>query len=277
VEVVRDDRRPARGFLGELYLDGVVEVDHSGDPLSQTHRVKLFWEHLVGDSGLTLPAELDWDIPIGPASERFARNWMRSRGLSRDERVRPLVGVQVRGSGAMKTLPPAEVSDLVNRLLAEDYDVLLIDHGANPLAARERVYQAPGRKVLDVVALMKELDAVICTDSGVLWLAHVAKIPTVCIMGPTRPEERISMHPLYREGLVTAVCLNELLVLPGKKKPGCPACFENAKACSHTFACINAVSVDRFYGQISGDLGKFTLGRRETYAANSRKMSEVPV
>jgi hypothetical protein len=275
-EVVEDTVVPRLPYLGELYLDGVVEVDHSGDPLSHVHRVKLFWEHLVKDLNLKLPTELDWDIPIGSANVGFANDWLAKRDLAREDRVRPLVGVQVRGSGKMKTLPPKEVVKLVGKLLHEDYDVLLIDQQPNThLATLKGVYEAPGRSVLDVVALMKNLDAVICMDSGVLWLAHVAKLPTICLMGPTRPEERISLHPLYRDGLVTAVMMNDLVRLPGRT--GCPACFENAKACSYTYACINQVSVDEYYGQISEDLRVFTQGRREGYANRDRDMSEVQV
>ena len=276
LEVVGDNTRARHDYLGELYMDGVVEVDHTGEEESRTHRVNLFWRHLVKDFEQNIVRELDWDIPLGADSYEFAETWLAERGLMREQRVRPLVALQVKGSGPVKTLPLPEIKNLLNMLVQRDFDVILIDQQSHPelLTERGRIFEVPGRTVLEVTALMKYLDTVLCMDSGVLWLAHIAKVPTLLFLGPTRPEERISMHPLYEEGLAAAVRMNEYVTVPPRKTPGCQSCFENAKECGYKYLCMNSVPVSRLEDEIFTLLDRFTGPRRGGY--ERRCLREVP-
>lgn len=210
------DKVPIRMF------DQVAEADHRGD---SRHRVELFMAALT-KMAIEIKPE-DWDIPVSPEAVTYVRKWLDSRGLAPGTRSRPLLGIQVRGSGKMKTLPDKVVKDVLRRLTAFA-EVVLIEPAADVAAQFEddSVHSMPNRDALHAIELMRHCDLAITMDSGALWLAHCARVPLLAILGPTRPAQRISMHTARAE----AVCLNELI--------DCPACFEAAAACKGTFRCM---------------------------------------
>lgn len=221
-----EGRRPAGVYDSAFSFDQTAEQDHRGVHI---HRAILFLERMTKQPARIL--QEDWIIPCPPSTEAWVDRWIADRRLDADNRVRPVIAVQVRGSGPMKSLPPAVVKRMIGRLAATA-DVILIE----PIASIAKEYiSSPNvhdfchRDVLHTVELLRHVDLAVVMDSGPLWLAHAAPCPTLAILGPTRPEQRIALHPLYPHQC-KAVCLNDLIT--------CPPCFEAAQACSGRYSCM---------------------------------------
>lgn len=221
--------------LPGMNFNQVAEADHRST--SPDSRIALF-SRAMTNNPLELTAQ-DWELPIPDEAVRYVAGWMRAKGLA--ERTRPLVAVQRRGSGRMKSIPDEQIRELCEAL-GKFATVVLIERDPAKAAEIPGVLTMTGRDPLHSIELLKHVDLCVCFDSGVLWMAHCAPCPVLCIMGPTRPEQRLTYHPYFPAG-ARAVCLNEtveLKVKGGGKKTGCPACFERAEACSKTFACMQA-------------------------------------
>jgi hypothetical protein len=227
----------------------VAEADHRGD---WRHRVDLFLGAFTKEK-LTIGPE-DWQIPVPEETQSWVDTWLHDRKLLAEQRSRPLVGIQLRGSGRMKTLPPEAMNMLIERVVAAGHDVILIENDprvTEKYEAIDGVYSMAGRDPLHCIAMMKRTDACVTMDSGALWMAHIAACPVAVILGPTKPEQRITYHPLYREGRARAACLNDII--------GCPACFEAAKACGMKYSCIReqpdwGVAVEAVYSELKSVL-----------------------
>lgn len=210
-------------------LDQVVEVDHRG---KEVHRVELFMKAMTNDAIALV--ETDWVLPVPADVARWVDAWLGKRRLRRAERTLPLVALQVRGSGPMKSLPREQV-EAISRRLESRANVVLIEAKEEHVWGGDRIYQMTGRDALHALELLRHVDLTVCFDSGVLWMAHCAPSPVLAILGPTRPEQRISLHPRFPDG-AHSVSLNDLIVLDGKT--GCPPCFERAEACRGSYACM---------------------------------------
>lgn len=217
----------AFSYDGVVPFDQVAEQDHGERTL---HRLDLFLEAMSKRKIVITPE--DWKIPIPEGTEIWVDRYLTERGLNVKQRDRPLVGVQIRGSTRAKTLPSDVMFKLIGELRDRGNQVILIENDQN-VAERylidNDVYAMTGRDVLHGISLLGEVDLAITMDSGALWMAHVAACPTLVILGPTRPEQRINYHPLYPE-LARAVCLNDLI--------DCPPCFESGKQCGQKFTCM---------------------------------------
>lgn len=211
-------------------FDQVAEQDHRG---VQEHRVDLFARAMVNRK-LDIRPE-DWSLPTPDPAKGYVAKWLATNRLERGTRARPMVALQLHGSGRMKSLPEDQVRQLAAEL-ARDASVVLIEYDERKTWEAPGIHRMPGRDALHSIELLRHVDLCVCFDSGVLWMAHVASAPTLCIMGPTRPEQRLTYHPLY-PGRVRAVLLNDTIELE-KGKPGCPACFEAADRCRQRYACM---------------------------------------
>jgi hypothetical protein len=216
-------------------FDQIAEQDHRG---VQESRVDLFLRAMT-NAKLDVRRE-DWDIPTSEAAKKYVAGWLEKRGLG-PGRARKLVALQVRGSGKMKSLPREQVQAIA-KALTEHADVVLIEPNVSETFAGDGIHSMPGRDAMHSVELLRHVDLCICYDSGVLWMAHVAAAPVLCIMGPTRPEQRLTYHPLYPDK-VRAVLLNQVVELKGKV--GCAPCFEAAEACQKSYACMQKQPQER--------------------------------
>lgn len=207
----------------------VAEQDHRGVAV---HRVDLFGAVMTKQKLEIRPD--DWKIPVPREAEQFVDRWLVAKGLSRALRSRKLVALQVHGSSPVKSLPREQVRALAAEL-AVDAEVVLIESEEREVWAAPHIHTMTGRDALHAIALLRHVDLCVCFDSGVLWMAHAAAAPVLCLMGPTRESERLTYHPLYPDG-AQAVKLNELITVGGKR--GCEPCFEAATACNGTHACM---------------------------------------
>lgn len=240
------DPRDATEFTGIAMMDQVAEADHRG---VEAHRSELFLRKLDGlEHEIELTAA-DWEMPIPSPVVKWVADRLCRQGLQRQDRNRPLIAVQVRGSGEMKSLPLQVAKRLIQRMVVVG-DVILIENDskvADECSVSDQVFTMPGRDVLHGIELLKNCDVAVTMDSGPLWMAHSALCPVVAILGPTRPAQRTSMHPVRAE----AVALNELI--------DCPACFERADACNHKYTCMRDqpnwdVVVDLIAGRVEAIL-----------------------
>lgn len=185
-----------------IVLDSILEHDHSLENDEHNyHRSEIFARHLE----LYENFKLEWSGVMTNKPTYFTK----------DDNV---IGIQLRGSGPIKTLPSDYIKLLVNRIISEGYKVFLIDGNKNNGFDGEGIYNLCGKlSPVEVVQHLRECKCVICTDSGVLWLAHVAECPVLAYLGATRESERLNHHPLYPKQ-VKAVQLAESI--------GCKPCFE---------------------------------------------------
>jgi ADP-heptose:LPS heptosyltransferase len=143
---------------------------------------------------------------------------------------RKLIGIQLRGSGVMKTLPRDYIRKLVAEL-SQKYTVVLLDQSTDKGFSGDNVVDMCGKTTThQCVALLKQLAMVITMDSGMLWLAHAANCPVLSLLGPTREQERLSLHPQYPEK-AKSINLSEMI--------GCTPCFETCPKCYRRVDCMN--------------------------------------
>lgn len=178
-------------YQAGVSLDGILERDHN-DPTYQTiprTTALMKWFGLEG--------EVSWDC---------GREWKK-----KDHIV-----LQTKGSTKVKSLPYTTREYLAERLSGEGFRVVLLDDN-------KRVSDA---SFFNLIATAR---CVVTMDSGPLWITYYTKTPCVLILGATRKEERLSMHPLYPEQ-ATAVALNDEL--------DCLSCFEQRKTCEGRVDCM---------------------------------------
>jgi ADP-heptose:LPS heptosyltransferase len=216
---------------GVITFDQVAEADHRG---VEKHRVQLFLEAMTMEPIQLVDA--DWSLrdvidEHQPQIRAWVERHLSNRGLlNRDHK---LVAMGTRGSGQMKSLPRSITIRLIKELTAAGHGVILIEPDraeAAPLLINDNVYEMTGRDALHCMLMLEYVDLAIVMDSGPLWMAHCANCPILAILGPTRAEQRITMHPRYADGGARSVALNEMM--------DCPACFESAKACNGRFDCM---------------------------------------
>lgn len=226
-------------FDGILFnLNGTLERDHSlFNSENSKHRVEIYLNTFgIGNINKN---DLDWN----PTKLNVAVAYNMDTKLKK-------IGLQIRGSGKMKTLKPHVIKKITERL-TNNYCVVLLDGDASVGFDGKNIINTCGKlNVYQVVATLTKLDCCITMDSGMLWMAHAAKCPVLTILGPTREEERISLHPLYPEK-AKSISISEMI--------GCKPCFETMIACNRTYKCMNEYDeellVDKIESKIKEIIG----------------------
>ena len=220
-------------YSGTIILDGIAEVDHSRRAEEQVHRVDLFTRFLLkGVDMIGKKLDITWHLPIGYEDRTWVQKWMISQKIARHQLDgSPLIALQMRGSGEMKSLPESHVRELALNLAEYGHVVLLDpDNYYEDLLQKSNKIHQPQTDVLKIASILEYVDCCVTMDSGILWICHCTKTPVVCLLGPTRPSERITLHPLYKDGLARTIELNEII--------HCPPCFETANRCSWRYDCL---------------------------------------
>lgn len=199
-----------------IQLNGILECDHSlNNDQRNLHRVDIYANFLK-----IKPKKLDWSNSVNIKYKYF---W--------DDPNDNVIGLQMRGSGIIKTLPYEFVKKMALAIAERGYKVLLIDQDASMGFEGENIINACGKmSVFDIVENLKRCKCCLTMDSGVLWLAHVANCPVITFLGSTREHERLSLHPQYPEK-ARSINLAEHI--------GCKPCFETRARCKGTIDCMN--------------------------------------
>jgi len=204
-------------------IDGILERDHS---IHNKENAKHRMEILLNYFGITefTKEELDWSLQL--------RGEVAMPAIPNDKKI---IGVQMRGSGCMKTLPRQMVKDMINEL-AKDHYVALIDQDKDQGFEGKNILNLCGKlQPPQVIELLRRCSLCLTMDSGVLWMAHVANCPTLTFLGSTREAERISLHPQYPE---------KAKGIDLTKYVGCEPCFETRVRCKGAINCMNKVNYD---------------------------------
>lgn len=197
-----------------FHLNGMLERDHSiTNTENQLHRVNIYLQLL----NLPHITKCNWNPnPMNIQGANLMSN-------------RKKIGLQIRGSGYMKTLPEDVIKSITSEL-TKKYTVVLIDQSRDKGFNGEHIINTCGElNPYQVTALLSKLDCCITMDSGILWLAHVANCPVLTLLGPTREEERISLHPQYP---------NKAKSINISKMVGCEPCFETKVRCKGRIRCM---------------------------------------
>ena len=207
-------------------LNGCLEKDHSlTNSENIRHRVEIYL-NILGIHDIN-KNELDWS----PTK------------LSKDvvDTNRKKIGIQIRGSGHLKTLN-YELVKRISGILAEKYTVVLLDADASKGFDGPNIINTCGKlDTYQVIATLMHLDCCITMDSGMLWMAHSANCPVLVLLGPTREEERVSLHPQYPEK-AKSISISEMI--------GCKPCFETQKFCNRKIDCMRNFNEDELISKI---------------------------
>ena len=215
----------------KIHLNGILERDHSlNNPDRNLHRVDIYSKFF----GLKVE-ELDWSLKMQNTPEKMF--------FKENEKV---IALQIRGSGAMKTLPHDFIKKIAFAIVQMGYKVLLIDQDKGMGFDGENIINACGKMdVIDIVTNLQKCKCVITMDSGVLWLAHVANCPVLTFLGSTREAERMSLHPQYPEK-ARSINLSEHV--------GCTPCFETRVRCKGSIDCMNKFNRDTILKEVIQNL-----------------------
>lgn len=202
--------RPHLGGFG-IVLDGTIERDHRDRSLSYFHRVHIYLKALGVKE---LPEKVDWSCDLSQLPKI-------------DVGDGPYIAFQDSGSTPVKRLQSDSVRYIYEGFKKEGVKVISISDTIGK--------HLPS--ALHLFALIAKAKCLISMDSGPLWISHFTKTPVVCIFGPTRPKERLTLHPLYPEGVVGVELSKEIK---------CKPCFEHAEKCGDRIDCLK-VTPERIY------------------------------
>lgn len=196
-------------------FDGFLELDHSVPEMSARHRIDLLVEALIGQ---TLPAS--FDVP------QYVEN--KIKDIDRITEI-SYIAVQASGSVGMKRLCSGVFFDVVAAL--RDFGtVVVFGEKQRDVPLPCGVLDLRGKTSRSAMwSVVRGCRLLVCFDSAPLWVSHFEKRPTLCLLGPTSWEQRLTKHPLFPEK-AQAIQLNEMI--------GCPPCFEAAGRCSGQYKCM---------------------------------------
>ena len=217
-----------------INLDGAMELDHSDVRFAKTHRVHIALS-ILGFPSEEMPRAglINWNFHLGNAAHVFASKWLSEFRDTMKINCRghlPIIAIQVRGSHPVKTLTEETLELLIRSVLGYANVILL---GTSPQDGIKiiGVQTTVGMSVNQTMAVMRRCSAVICMDSGPLWMAHVVKTPIVLITGPTAPEARIGLF--NKTARIRALQCSRWI--------GCSPCGERGEACNKQYTCIRNV------------------------------------
>ena len=186
------------------------------------------------------PATASTTAPLEiPAAAR-----MRVLSLLRGHQA-PIIGLHVGAGRAIKQWPTQHFRELANWLIGQGATIVLTgDESDRPLVARVRA-GLPEDRVLDVCgtldivdlsALLAQLDVVVTGDTGPMHIAQAVGTPTVSIFGPSDPARYApsgERHRVIRIDLPCSPC-NRIRQPPDR-------------CAGHTPDCLSGIAVDRVH------------------------------
>jgi len=140
----------------------------------------------------------------------------------------PMVGIQVHASCRQRTYPATRIATLTKMLQAEGYTVAFLgEHWAG--STPQAVVDLTGRLSLrQAGAIIEQMAAMICPDSGLLHLAVAVGTPTVGLFGPIPPQLRIRGYPRCVAVTAAGVCSHQ-------------PCFDSGAAGCRKPYCMHAI------------------------------------
>jgi len=215
-----------------IMFDFVVERDHHDPKMQKMHRVEIYSQAV----GLSLNYTPSWSMDaIG-----FPENPVKFDNY-----------IVFQGSGATEKrgLPKAVIQDILYFLNLEEVNVVYIG-GAMDLDADKRFTELRymNQSIPELFSIIHNAKMVVSMDSSPIWVSHFTRTPLTAVLGPSRPDERLSLHPLLKTD-VTALRLNEWIK--------CKPCFERAVACENKVTCFTRVKAEKIYEELRPSIMKY--------------------
>ena len=209
----------------KIILDGTLERDHTGSEESYMHRVDIYGKELCIDTD-----KVEWKLPYS-VNERIEVEYGKL-GLD----IAPnIVALQAGGSTNLEAVPTSTLKSIAKLLISQGLNVFLFGNVRVESDFPEKMINLTGKTtIFEAWALIRASKFLICFDSGPLWMSHFENKPIICLLGPTRIQERLSKHPLFGTDKVTGIELNKIY--------GCQSCFEKMEACRGSSACMKIPS-----------------------------------
>ena len=152
--------------------------ESSKRPNVKRGRVELF-ARAIGVSQSKLVAQ-GWHINqyIGPSLQAQAKQFLQQSGLGK----RRVIGLQPYSRDSYKDHP--EITTIISAL-ARDYDVLVFHHAADGVPSGEGIANTAGLPLDLSLALVQQIEAMVCVDSAFLHAAAAYDVPVIAMFGPT--------------------------------------------------------------------------------------------
>lgn len=216
-----------------LIMDGVLERDHTDPQLGRLHRTHIYFKALgVND----LPKQVDWSCDLSK---------LPPCPFNTPTQFVVMVG---QGANYRKQLHRETIELIINRLNAEGRRVF---YNGDPddlqISSDMNVQLRRSLNVSELFSLISRADCLVTVDSGPLWIGHFTQTPTVAILGPSHPDQRLILHPLYPEGAV-GIKMNDWIK--------CESCTENGCRCNNTMRCLHT-NGDRLAETVANEVSKF--------------------
>jgi len=211
-----------------VFLNYLLERDHTNKKLQKIPRVQIYFKAI----GLPFYQDkLDWDWE----PERFPE-------VEFSEAKEPFIVFQGKGNTERRGLPNNVIQEVIKRLNRDKISTFYIGQSVPlPKASNRFTRKAYLTSTLpELFSWIGKARCLITMDSSPLWVSHFTKTPTIAVLAPSRPEERLVLHPLFPEG-ATAVEVNKWIK--------CPSCFEQSVKCNHKFDCFK-VDPERLYSEL---------------------------
>ncbi len=191
---------------GGPVLDAAIDFDPRLHTIANARRlVQSAFNRAPGESArplLTIP-----DAARGAAKDRLAGTALRAG---------PRVGMHVSGGRAIKQWDVDRFAAVASRLIDErDATVVLTGSGADrPLVDRVKQTLAPRPLVdatgdvdlLELAAMLQQLDLFVTGDTGPMHLAYTVGTPVVAVFGPSAPQRYGPLGPSDRIVRVDLPC-----------------------------------------------------------------------
>lgn len=215
-----------------IMFDFVVEKDHTDPKMQKMHRVEIYSKAL----GLKMDYKPDWRMD----QFQFPNNPVEFEKY-----------IVFQGSGATdrRGLPQEVIQDILYFLNLEEVNVVYIGqqmdlHGNKQFTDLRYMNQS----IPELFSIIKGAKMLVSMDSSPIWVSHFTRTPVTAVLGPSRPEERLSMHPLYKRA-TEALRLNEWIK--------CKPCFERAVECNNKMTCFTGVKSDKLYEELRPSIMKY--------------------
>lgn len=218
-----------------IMLDFVVEKDHYDKAFQKMNRVEIYSRAV----GLSLNYVPDWSMDI----DRFPENPVKFDNY---------IVFQGMGNTEKRGLPQGVLQDIIHFLNLEQVNTVYI--GGNLKLEGDPEYtdfRFMNQTIPELFSIIHGAKLVVSMDSSPIWVSHFTRTPLTAILGPSRPDERLELHPLLKTD-VRALRLNEWVK--------CKPCFEQAVACENKVTCFTRVKSERVYEELRPSIMKYWRG-----------------
>ncbi len=141
----------------------------------------------------------------------------------------PMVGIQVHASCRQRTYPANRITSLTELLQAEGYTVAFLGEQWKDSTPPQVVDLTGCLSLRQAAALIEQMAAMICPDSGLLHLAVAVGTPTVGLFGPIPPQLRTAGYPHCQAVTAVGACSYQPCFdsgAAGCRKPYCMQAIE---------------------------------------------------